>query len=370
MAEFLNFLMDPNERKKILAALLDSANRGMVAGTLGAPVDVATQAANLGIAGAGYAGHKLGLLNEPPELIDPSHAIGSSEWIGRKMQERGIVSPNRNEIAEMGMAMLSPVAARGGAAVGRSVAKADLAAAENAAKAGRVGPISGQRGAVAWHGTPHNFDEFDASKIGTGEGAQAFGHGLYFAQSKDVASGYRTRLAPSISYMRDADKTINSMIDDALQVLPKNKHNQAIARVPSMAGWLRGSSWDEAADRMLAKAKKSKGATKSALESDASLARELGSAGVENRLSGRLYQVDIEDDVIGKMIDWDKGGEAIWKNAVNEAGSAQAASDLLSSKGITGIRYLDSGSRAVKAGTTNYVVFPRYAKDVRITSKE
>jgi hypothetical protein len=30
---------------------------------------------------------------------------------------------------------------------------------------------------VAYHGTPHEFDQFDMSKIGTGEGAQAYGHG-------------------------------------------------------------------------------------------------------------------------------------------------------------------------------------------------
>src|SRR5258706_8248564 len=35
------------------------------------------------------------------------------------------------------------------------------------------GPIT------AYHGSPHDFDRFDLSRIGTGEGAQAYGHGLY-----------------------------------------------------------------------------------------------------------------------------------------------------------------------------------------------
>lgn len=43
----------------------------------------------------------------------------------------------------------------------------------------------------AYHGTPHSFDKFDSSKIGTGEGAQAYGHGLYFAEEADVARHYR-----------------------------------------------------------------------------------------------------------------------------------------------------------------------------------
>jgi hypothetical protein len=40
---------------------------------------------------------------------------------------------------------------------------------------------------TTYHGSPHDFDEFDMSKIGTGEGAQAYGHGLYFAENENVA---------------------------------------------------------------------------------------------------------------------------------------------------------------------------------------
>ena len=41
---------------------------------------------------------------------------------------------------------------------------------------------------TTYHGSPHDFDEFDMSKIGTGEGAQAYGHGLYFAENENVAN--------------------------------------------------------------------------------------------------------------------------------------------------------------------------------------
>jgi hypothetical protein len=47
----------------------------------------------------------------------------------------------------------------------------------------------------AYHGSPHDFDRFDFSKIGTGEGAQAYGHGLYFAENEGVAADYRKKLA-------------------------------------------------------------------------------------------------------------------------------------------------------------------------------
>lgn len=47
----------------------------------------------------------------------------------------------------------------------------------------------------AYHGTPHKFDEFSLDAIGTGEGAQAHGWGLYFAGNKDVSENYRKELA-------------------------------------------------------------------------------------------------------------------------------------------------------------------------------
>ena len=51
--------------------------------------------------------------------------------------------------------------------------------------------VSGARkGIRAYHGSPHDFDRFDLSKIGTGEGAQSYGHGLYFAENEGVAEDY------------------------------------------------------------------------------------------------------------------------------------------------------------------------------------
>lgn len=47
----------------------------------------------------------------------------------------------------------------------------------------------------AYHGTPHKVDKFSTEKIGTGEGAQVYGWGLYFAQNQDVARQYRESLA-------------------------------------------------------------------------------------------------------------------------------------------------------------------------------
>ncbi|BEU87459.1 hypothetical protein TAMA11512_09230 [Selenomonas sp. TAMA-11512] len=43
----------------------------------------------------------------------------------------------------------------------------------------------------AWHGTPHNFERFLLSMIGTGEGAQTHGWGLYFAKNREVSEWYK-----------------------------------------------------------------------------------------------------------------------------------------------------------------------------------
>ena len=62
-------------------------------------------------------------------------------------------------------------------------------------------------GIKAYHGSPHDFDAFDLSKIGTGEGAQAYGHGLYFAENPGTAEFYRSQLAgePDIASFRMGD---------------------------------------------------------------------------------------------------------------------------------------------------------------------
>ncbi len=370
MPNFFDALRDPAFRRQVTQDLLDSANRGLVASTLGAPVDLATSAANLGIAGAGYIGHKAGLIREPFPLIDESQAVGSSEWIGKQMEQRGLVSPNRNPIAETGFAMLAPVAGMGAQKVGRTVARADLAMAENAANAERM-PRQGQRGAFAWHGTPHEFEQFDASKIGSGEGAQVYGRGLYFAESKDVAKSYQKALAPKVPKIdADNDKKIIALVDFAVSNLDKESARNAFARMPSIAGWLRGASWDEASSAMLSAAGKTKNKEmKSLLEKDAMLAKKMGQAGAQNPYEGMVYKVDIPDASIEKMIDWDNGGERMWRDAVEKYGSAKNAADALRASGIPGIKYLDSGSRGVGAGSRNFVVFPGEESTVKIVER-
>ena len=68
----------------------------------------------------------------------------------------------------------------------------EAATAADLRNATQAGPTLFQ---PAWHGGPHIFDNFSTDAIGTGEGAQAYGWGLYFAGRREVAEWYRKTLA-------------------------------------------------------------------------------------------------------------------------------------------------------------------------------
>lgn len=62
---------------------------------------------------------------------------------------------------------------------------ADIRAQSDVDESGVVMDEDG--GIEVWHASPHDFDRFDLSKIGTGEGNQSYSHGLYFAESEEVS---------------------------------------------------------------------------------------------------------------------------------------------------------------------------------------
>lgn len=76
------------------------------------------------------------------------------------------------------------------------------------------------KGIRAYHGSPHDFDRFDMSKIGTGEGAQAYGHGLYFAENPKTAEFYRDNL--SDMRLNGQPYNINDPIHQAAAILDRH----------------------------------------------------------------------------------------------------------------------------------------------------
>ena len=115
--------------------------------------------------------------------------------------------------------------------------------AKAAAAAGAVMmPQEAQSGVVdralkairAYHGSPHKFDKFDINKIGTGEGVQAYGHGLYFSGNEDVARSYaenaEDKYAPGIIARRmlagwpDRDTAIQKQMERIARL--EQSHNE------------------------------------------------------------------------------------------------------------------------------------------------
>jgi hypothetical protein len=217
-------------------------------------------------------------------------------------------------------------------------AKAALLAKALAAKFGGLPALSA---ITAWHGTPHLFDKFDASKIGTGEGAQAYGHGLYFAESPDVAKEYQRELSgtvavdgnPVLSRNQKVGTTGDSNIDDLLMMhmgdlgaatkdklgelrqLRQTFANQPRFTAPAMVG---------VEDRILK-------------EGQQQLAQLRNLRGrVSSTMDGSLYSVDIPDSMIGRMLDWDKP-------LSQQAPEVQAAVGRLMPKGAVNPHGLDMG---------------------------
>ena len=76
----------------------------------------------------------------------------------------------------------------------------------------------------AYHGSPEFFDEFSTNHIGSGEGAQAHGWGLYFAGDKKVSDRYVDRLGyPRYFYKGKELKNTNSPEYNALSLVYRMK---------------------------------------------------------------------------------------------------------------------------------------------------
>ena len=291
--------------------------------------------------------------------------IGGEAW----MRQKGLMATPENRLAGLlgeGAGLAAPIVA---AAKAPEIAGGLLQMGRNLAT---PQTMNKQTGAIVYHGSPHKFDKFDSSKIGTGEGAQAYGHGLYLAESPDVAKSY---LATG-----QATKAADRPTEMVARAIDASGGDEVAARA-----WLQ--------NRLSTSIPEYKELYSSALKGFDSL-KPQGSS---------LYKVDLPDDAIAKMLDWDKplsqqpkavqtaykkylkspqasehakswtrysdgmrldqaepllknpGGENLYKNAFQ---SREAANQWALENGIPGIRYLDGGSRSAGAGSSNFVVFP------------
>lgn len=241
-------------------------------------------------------------------------------------------------------------------------------------------------GLTAYHGSPHDFYRFSLDKIGTGEGAQAFGHGLYFAEKFDTANYYRESLTESSAKFSHPDLGDNLTVDnvdrgilvavrDAAPGLDRATADMISTNV--VDGMRMGSNLDD----MLRFTGRSDWAPDEKAGWIAALqkAKEY----TVSKPEGRLYEVRLKAEP-DRFLDWDAPfsqqpapvqealrkfgidgktdptGGAIYESSKIVPGDHAdkvAAAAALKDAGIVGVRYLDGGSRADGDGTRNYVVF-------------
>jgi len=252
-----------------------------------------------------------------------------------------------------------------------------------------------------YHGTPHRFPateanplgEFDASKIGTGEGAQAYGHGIYLAQAPGTAEIYKRGLAEDVIAVDgnriaakrsvEARRDPESIAVNALISAKSGQVDDPFATAMQRLGGKYGprNEYDAKAIEVI---------------------RDWRNRGAKIEEGGVMYKADLPDEMIGRMLDWDKPikdqPEAVrkaidriesefgmrnqpyknqeatgfWYGALTDTvGGQQNASKLLKEYGVPGIAYLDAGSRGQGGtGTRNFVVFPGEEKKVRILERK
>lgn len=141
-------------------------------------------------------------------------------------------------------------------------------------------------GIRAYHGSPHDFDRFDLSKIGTGEGAQAYGHGLYFAEREGVAKSYRDML----SQIQDKRPREQQLAADAIERFgDRSKAISTLEDVIKRREAGENAPWG----------------VYFPYHDEAVLARDLLKSNWQPQPLGRMYEVNINAHP-DQFLDWDK----------------------------------------------------------------
>lgn len=270
------------------------------------------------------------------------------------------------------------------------------------------------KGRTAYHGTPHKVDRFSTEKIGTGEGAAAYGWGLYFAEHPDVALDYRKRLTDwnasgvyewnGSEYLSEDFKSperhavahifhngLPSARKLAKEMLLDAEHGKPYTTEQGGLPYYR--RFKEVVDSIKSKSEvtftQGKIYTVEILAGDDSLIgwdksldeqpdkvrSALGRLIAFTKISGDRINITIDGAYLAgafndpkeaqRFLVRERGqwtGEKLYKKL---PGTPREATEKLRSIGIKGIRYLDGGSRDAGAGTFNYVIFDE--NDIRIT---
>lgn len=220
---------------------------------------------------------------------------------------------------------------------------------------------------TAYHGTPHKFKDFSLEHIGTGEGAQAHGWGLYFAQNKGISEKYRENLSISNTEYRIGKKTYRLDMDDRVtwvdekNVTPPDYVLFALRELRTNRG-----NKEQAVEELSRRAEEWMGEKDKETKKIGKIFKKSAAWLQEKNIEvagdpGQLFEVDIpENDVLldenmefsqqpehvrsalGSMGLGDiqrRSGKEIYQLAVEKYGSERQASEALNAAGIKGISY-------------------------------
>jgi hypothetical protein len=238
-----------------------------------------------------------------------------------------------------------------------------------------------RKGIKAYHGSPYDFDRFSTEQIGTGEGAQAYGQGLYFAGNEDVARGYRDALTgPRVqraqSLLRQSGNDVDLAIENAKNEIDRLK---SLDLTPETGSAKRESliSLQEEKIAELTELKNSGQMSEGRMyevnidvEPDELLQWDIPISQQSEKVQDAVYAnrdaVDqrIVDDYFGgdrnNIINEDMTGQQYMANMdkVN-AGMIDGTEYELAERGVKGIRYADAFTRhkTPDKRSMNYVIF-------------
>jgi hypothetical protein len=267
-----------------------------------------------------------------------------------------------------------------------------------------------RQGIKAYHGSPHDFvrDRFSTDYIDTGEGAQAYGRGLYFAEREGTAKSYREALTRNqgnsspVLFIDGKETPLESIQDQAIR---EELQGFVDAWDDDLSLSSKDMDIDEAMDNIIFEAKQERSSRYTTEDEYAEIDQRIREAERLKTIgelkivdSGRMYEVNIDAEP-DELIDWDipisqqskKVQDAVYanrdavdqrivddyfggdrNNIINEdmtgqqymfnmdkvnAGMIDGTEYELAERGIKGVRYADGNSRGAGGGTSNYVIF-------------
>jgi len=242
---------------------------------------------------------------------------------------------------------------------------------------------------AAYHGTPHTFKaeegaplgRFKSSQIGTGEGAQAYGHGLYFAGKTDVADFYRQTLTQDQMF-KDLDLKVTLNMRNFINMFRKNKNDVDFMR--KHANRIKDDVSEQdfsELTRYINHVEKNGHPKETGSLYKVELAPKeneylLWDEPVPDRFIDKIVEKSVDEGLVPdretaiegiQSQDADRQGYILYRELSDQVGGDKAASQFLKEAGIPGIKYLDGDSRAKGKGDYNYVIFDE--ADVTITEK-